>query len=73
MGGLLQDQVIFVTGGSTGIGWACAQAYKHEGAHAVIAAEKGGEVEKAAEALGSDHLESCVTLGDGKRSRTQSG
>jgi meso-butanediol dehydrogenase / (S,S)-butanediol dehydrogenase / diacetyl reductase len=56
MRGLLQDKVIFVTGGSTGIGWACAKAYKHEGARVVIAAEKCDEVETAAQELGRNHL-----------------
>lgn len=35
---LLQDKVIFLTGGSTGIGLECAKAYVGEGANVVIAA-----------------------------------
>ncbi|HLV99670.1 MAG TPA: SDR family oxidoreductase [Ktedonobacterales bacterium] len=34
---LLQDQVIFLTGGAQGIGQACALAYAQAGAHVVIA------------------------------------
>ena len=38
---LLPDKVIFLTGGSTGIGLECAKAYAAEGASVVIAALDG--------------------------------
>jgi NAD(P)-dependent dehydrogenase (short-subunit alcohol dehydrogenase family) len=54
--GLLQDKVIFLTGGSTGIGWDCAKAYAAEGAKVVIIARGAEAVAKAAAELGPEHL-----------------
>ena len=53
---LLQDKVIFLTGGSTGIGWDCAKAYAAEGANVVLVARGKDAVEKAAAELGPQHL-----------------
>jgi NAD(P)-dependent dehydrogenase (short-subunit alcohol dehydrogenase family) len=53
---LLKDKVIFLTGGSTGIGWECAMAYRAEGARVVIAALDEAATLKAAAELGPDHL-----------------
>ena len=53
---LLEGKVIFLTGGSTGIGWDCAQAYAAEGACVVMVARRKDPVEQAAAKLGSDHL-----------------
>ena len=53
---LLQDKVIFLTGGSTGIGWDCAKAYAAEGAKVVLLARGREAVEKAAAELGPGHL-----------------
>lgn len=53
---LLQDKVIFLTGGSTGIGWECAKAYAAEGAKVVVAARSDEAVRKASVELGADHL-----------------
>jgi NAD(P)-dependent dehydrogenase (short-subunit alcohol dehydrogenase family) len=53
---LLQDKVIFLTGGSCGIGRDCAKAYAAEGAKVIIAANDGEGVEKVAAELGADHL-----------------
>jgi meso-butanediol dehydrogenase / (S,S)-butanediol dehydrogenase / diacetyl reductase len=52
---LLQDHVIFLTGGSTGIGWECAKAYAAEGAKVALVARNGGLAAEAAEELGCDH------------------
>jgi meso-butanediol dehydrogenase/(S,S)-butanediol dehydrogenase/diacetyl reductase len=52
----LQDKVIFLTGGSCGIGRDCARAYAAEGAKVVIAALDSDGVEKVAAELGADHL-----------------
>lgn len=53
---LLKDKIIFLTGGSCGIGYECAKAYAAEGAKvAVIARDREG-VEKTVEELGPDHL-----------------
>jgi meso-butanediol dehydrogenase / (S,S)-butanediol dehydrogenase / diacetyl reductase len=54
--GLLQHKVIFLTGGSTGIGWECAQAYAAEGAKVVIAALGQEAVSSAAAKLGAEHF-----------------
>jgi meso-butanediol dehydrogenase/(S,S)-butanediol dehydrogenase/diacetyl reductase len=53
---LLQDKVVFLTGGSAGIGWDCARAYAAEGARVVIAAHDKDAVTKAASKLGANHL-----------------
>ncbi|MDB5089495.1 MAG: short-chain dehydrogenase [Mucilaginibacter sp.] len=53
---ILSDKVIFLTGGSMGIGFECAKAYANEGAKVVIVASSWGQVEEAVERLGSEHL-----------------
>jgi len=53
---LLQDKVVFLTGGSGGIGWDCARAYAAEGAKVIIAAHNREAVALAAEKLGPEHL-----------------
>ncbi|MDB6111955.1 MAG: short-chain dehydrogenase [Pedosphaera sp.] len=53
---LLKDKVIFLTGGSTGIGRDCAKAYAAEGARVVIVAHDKQTVAQTAAELGSDHL-----------------
>lgn len=53
---LLSGKVIFLTGGSAGIGFECAKAYAEAGASVVIAASSPKSVEEAAEQLGSAHL-----------------
>ncbi len=54
--GLLQDKIIFLTGGSTGIGWECAKAYASEGAKVVIVALEEHHPQKSAARLGPEHL-----------------
>ena len=53
---LLKDQVIFLTGGSTGIGLDCARAYAAEGAQVVLVARNGDLAASEAAALGTGHL-----------------
>lgn len=53
---LLQDKVIFVTGGSEGIGWSCALAYRAHGARVVVVARSSDKVARAAAELGEEHL-----------------
>jgi meso-butanediol dehydrogenase/(S,S)-butanediol dehydrogenase/diacetyl reductase len=53
---LLQDKVIFLTGGSTGIGRDCAVAYAKEGARVALVARDGAASAKTAEELGPGHL-----------------
>lgn len=53
---LLKDQVIFLTGGSTGIGLDCAKAYAAEGAKVALVARNGDLSAQAAAEIGPDHL-----------------
>jgi len=53
---LLSGKVIFLTGGSAGIGLECAKAYAEAGASVVVAASSPKSVEEAVEQLGSTHL-----------------
>lgn len=53
---LLKDKVIFLAGGSTGIGLDCAKAYTAQGARVVIVARNGKQAAQAAADLGPDHL-----------------
>src|SRR6476660_6212592 len=53
---LLQDKVIFLTGGSCGIGRDCALAYAAEGAKVIIVARDADGVASVAAELGTDHL-----------------
>jgi meso-butanediol dehydrogenase/(S,S)-butanediol dehydrogenase/diacetyl reductase len=52
----LSGQIIFLTGGSDGIGRQCANAYSDEGASVVIAARTAERVEAAVAELGPQHL-----------------
>ena len=52
----LQDKVIFLTGGTEGIGYECAKAYVKEGAKLVIAAVGEERLNKVIDELGSDHF-----------------
>lgn len=53
---LLKNKVIFLTGGSTGIGLDCAKAYATEGAKVVLVARHGDQAAAEASKLGPDHL-----------------
>jgi len=53
---LLQNKIIFLTGGSCGIGRDCAKAYAAEGAKVVIAALDADGVEETLADLGADHM-----------------
>jgi len=53
---LLKDKVIFLTGGSTGIGRECATAYAREGARVALVARSADAVAKAAAELGEPHI-----------------
>ena len=48
----LQGKVFLVTGGSRGLGRACAQVLVDEGAHVVVSARTAADVEQAANELG---------------------
>jgi meso-butanediol dehydrogenase/(S,S)-butanediol dehydrogenase/diacetyl reductase len=53
---LLKNKVIFLTGGSCGIGHDCAKAYAGEGARVAVVARDPDGVEAVAAELGSGHL-----------------
>jgi meso-butanediol dehydrogenase/(S,S)-butanediol dehydrogenase/diacetyl reductase len=53
---LLQNKIIFLTGGSCGIGRDCAKAYVAEGARVVIAALDKEGVDRTTAELGDGHL-----------------
>ena len=53
---LLKDRVILVTGGSEGIGWDCAKAYKAHGAKVAVVARSADKVAAAAAELGPELL-----------------
>ena len=52
---LLKDKIIFLTGGSKGIGLECAKRYSEEGAKVMIASNDAASVDAALEILGKDH------------------
>ena len=53
---LLKDKVIFLTGGSCGIGRNCAKAYVAEGAKVVVVARDKNGVAEAVQELGPSNL-----------------
>lgn len=53
---LLSGKVIFLTGGSAGIGFECAKAYAEAGAKVIVAASSPQSVEEAVRQLGAVHL-----------------
>ncbi len=61
---LLENHVILLTGGSSGIGWECAKAYAAEGALVVILANDQDGVATAARTLGEQHLGVIADVGD---------
>jgi meso-butanediol dehydrogenase / (S,S)-butanediol dehydrogenase / diacetyl reductase len=56
MKALLKDKIIFLTGGSCGIGRQCAQAYAAEGANVVVVARDAEGVAATVAVLGPEHL-----------------
>lgn len=52
---LLQDKIIFLTGGSKGIGFECAKKYKEAGAKIAIMANDAPSLEQSIAVLGDGH------------------
>ncbi|MBZ4191438.1 SDR family NAD(P)-dependent oxidoreductase [Niabella beijingensis] len=59
---MLQNKVIFLTGGADGIGWECARAYARNGALLCIADIKPLKQEQLAVLDGEGHLSVCCDL-----------
>ncbi len=53
---LLQDKIIFLTGGSCGIGFDCAKAYVAAGAKVIVVANDHDGIKQVSAELGPDHL-----------------
>lgn len=53
---LLKDKIIFLTGGSEGIGYECAKAYAAESAKVVIASLDEARINEVINELGQNHL-----------------
>ena len=63
----MKDKVIFLSGGSTGIGFDCAKAYAAEGARIVLCARDGDAAEKAAAQLPGQHHGIYCDVSDGNQ------
>lgn len=61
---LLNDKVIFLTGGSAGIGLECAKAYALAGAKVVVAALEDNELTAIRKELGDRHLSIACDVAD---------
>jgi meso-butanediol dehydrogenase / (S,S)-butanediol dehydrogenase / diacetyl reductase len=61
----LKNKIIFLTGGSTGIGRDCAIAYAREGAKVALVARDGEAAAEAAAALGAGHLGFACDVSEG--------
>ena len=60
----LDKKVVLITGGSKGIGFACAQAFAGEGARVAIASRSQENLDRAREALAKDKFEVLALRGD---------
>lgn len=61
--------MIFLTGGSTGIGFECAKAYAAEGASVVLCSEKRDAAQEAADQLSGEHFGIHCDVSDGENVR----
>jgi len=62
MAGRFEDRTVIITGGSAGVGAACARAFAREGANLVLVARGAEALEKVAESLRPDTEVLCVPL-----------
>lgn len=66
----LKEKVIFLTGGSTGIGLDCAKAYAAEGAHVVLCARNGDLAAEEAAKLPGRHCGMSCDVSNGPEVET---
>jgi NAD(P)-dependent dehydrogenase (short-subunit alcohol dehydrogenase family) len=66
---LLRNKVVFLTGGSRGIGYDCAKAYANQGAKVVVAAFEKEEIELVVSELGPEHLGIVCDVSSGESVR----
>jgi NAD(P)-dependent dehydrogenase (short-subunit alcohol dehydrogenase family) len=59
---LLKNKVIFLTGGTEGIGYECAKAYVREGARLVIASKGDERIQEVISELGPEHMVLCCDV-----------
>ncbi len=67
---LLSGKIIFLTGGSAGIGFECAKAYAREGARVALCCPDAGEARHAAALIGAPHLGLGCDVSDGEQVRS---
>jgi len=60
----LEGKVVLITGGSKGIGLACAQAFAAEGARVAIASRSRENLDRAREILSKDGFEAVTAMAD---------
>lgn len=60
----LDGKVVFITGGSKGIGLACARGFAAEGARVAIASRAQENLDRARQLLGNEGFEVVTTRGD---------
>jgi meso-butanediol dehydrogenase / (S,S)-butanediol dehydrogenase / diacetyl reductase len=63
----LENKVIFLTGGTEGIGYECAKAYAREGANLVIAATGKEQLDSVMAEFGQGHLGVCCDISNGNQ------
>ncbi len=63
---LLSNKIVFLTGGSRGIGYDCAKAYAAHGAKVVVAALDQVEIESVIQELGQEHFGIVCDLSSGE-------
>lgn len=66
---LLSNKVVFLTGGSRGIGYDCAKAYVSHGAKVVVAALDQVEIQNVISELGQEHLGIVCDVSSGESVR----
>ncbi|MCP4574646.1 MAG: SDR family NAD(P)-dependent oxidoreductase [bacterium] len=66
---MLQDRITFITGASSGIGLACAEAFAEAGSHLLLAARRTERLDTLAARLRGEHRIRCHTIGLDVRDR----